>query len=304
MRILYRIAGGLMVAFGAFMFLGFVVAWMRGNFRYSLGIQVAVLFCGVLMPLLLGLLFLKMSSAQRIDTAPGSHSIITAEDAPPNDDERGQGVIPSRASLADSSSSVRSLGTHMRIRFSLTRFDLFKARTAALMSSRPLQVLLLLVAAFSGFSGFTAESVAGKTVAYRIFFASLQIFLVLGFGFCSATLLNAWQSFTAKAKGVIGEHTIEVTDEGLLETTDYNTSLHRWSGFHKMKRSSGFLWIYATETMAHIVPLERPLLEGDLSVFVDQVRSKSSDAQAAPNIERPTQAGTQANENLKPPTLH
>jgi hypothetical protein len=267
-----------MVAFGAFMLLGFVAAWTRGNFHYSLGIQVAVLLCCVLMPLLLGFLFLKMSSAQRIDTAPGSHSLITAEDARPNDDTRGQAVVPSRVSLAHSSSSVSSLGTPMRIRFSLTRFDLFKARTAALMSSRPLQVLLLLIAAFSGFSGFTAESAASKTVGYRIFSASLQIFIVLGFGFCCATLLNAWLSFTAKAKGVIGEHTIEVTDEGLLETTDYNTSLHRWSGFHKMKQSSGFLWIYVTETMAHIVPLERPLLEGDLSLFVDQVRSKFSDA--------------------------
>jgi hypothetical protein len=188
----------------------------------------------------------------------------------------------------------------MRIRFSLTRFDLFKARTVALISSRPLQALMLLMAAFCGFSGFTAESVASKTVAYRILYASIPISFVLGFGFCFATLLNAWQCFAAKAKGVIGEHTIEVTDEGLLETTDYSTSLHRWSGFHKMKQSSGFLWIYATDTMAHIVPLERPLLAGDLSVFVDQVRWKVSDAQATPNIERPAQAGTPTNETLKP----
>jgi hypothetical protein len=170
----------------------------------------------------------------------------------------------------------------MKIRFSLTRFDLFKARTGTLLSSRPLQALLLLIAAFCGFSGFMAESVAGETVAYRLLFASLEILFVLGSGFCCATLLNALQCFTAKSKGVIGEHTLEVTNDGLLETTDYNVSLHRWSGFHKMKQSSGFLWIYVTDTMAHIVPLKRPLQEGDLSLFVDQVRSKVKTCSTSP----------------------
>jgi hypothetical protein len=41
-----------------------------------------------------------------------------------------------------------------------------------------------------------------------------------------------------------------------------------------MKQSSGFLWIYVTDTMAHIVPLARPLREGDLSMFLDHIRSK------------------------------
>jgi len=29
-----------------------------------------------------------------------------------------------------------------------------------------------------------------------------------------------------------------------------------------MKQSSGFLWIYVTDTMAHVVPINRPLQEG------------------------------------------
>jgi hypothetical protein len=279
MRILYKIVGALMMACGAFMLLGFVAAWTKGNFHYSLGIQITVLFGSVLVPILLGFLLVKKSSTQRIDTAPGSHSFANAEPgARPNDGERGQVAVSGQASLAHSSSSVSSLGTHIKIRFNLTRFDLFKARMAALMSSRLLLALVLLIAAFSGFSGFTAESVAGRTVPYRILYASFNIFFVLGFGFCSATLLNALQCSTAKAKGVIGEHTLEVTDEGLFETTEYNTSLHRWSGFHKMKQSNGFLWIHVTDTMAHVVPLKRPLQEGDLSAFVDQVRLKVNNA--------------------------
>lgn len=166
----------------------------------------------------------------------------------------------------------------MKIRFSLTRFDLLKARTATLLSNRPLLVVAMLMSAFCGVSGFTAESVAGATVAFRVLYASIGILFVLGFGFFSAMLFNALQCFTTKAKGVIGEHTLEVTEEGLLETTEYNTSLHRWSAFHKIKRSGGFLWIYVTDTMAHVVPLKRPLQEGDLSAFLDQLSSKVNPA--------------------------
>ncbi len=70
---------------------------------------------------------------------------------------------------------------HMKIRFSLTRFDLFKARMAVLMSSRPLQILVLLIAAFCGFSGFTAESVTRASVGFRNIFAGVQIMFVLDY---------------------------------------------------------------------------------------------------------------------------
>jgi hypothetical protein len=280
MRIVGKIVGGLMMAGGAFMLLGFVAAWAQGDFHYSLGIQFAVLFCSVLMPLLLGFLLLKKSSTTRIDIAVALNSSVTAgPDARPNDDERGPAAVPNGASLAHSSSSINPLGTHARIRFSLTRFDLFKVRAAGFMTSRPLQVVFLLIGAFAGYSGFTAEFATGESVGFRVFCASIQVILVLGSGFFVALLLDALQCFTGKAKGVIGEHTLEVTDEGLRETTEYNSSLYRWSGFHKMKQSSGFLWVYVTDTKAHVVPLDRPLLEGDVSMFVDQIRSRVNPAE-------------------------
>ena len=60
-----------------------------------------------------------------------------------------------------------------------------------------------------------------------------------------------------------------------VETTEYNSSLHRWSAFHKMKESKGFLWIYVTDLAAYAVPLKRPLLEGDVTVFMEKISSKA-----------------------------
>jgi hypothetical protein len=279
MRTMYKIVGGLLMACGAFMLLGFVIEVVKGELHSSLGIQLAVLLCSVLMPLLLGCMLLRKSLTPRIDIALALQSSVGSDrDARPNDNEADQAPYPGGASFEPSSSLVPSLGTDIRIRFSLTRVDLFKIRTAALMSSRPLQALLLLTACFCGFSGFTYESIAGESVAFRTFYAGCEIMFVLGVGFIAASLLNALHCFTGKARGVIGEHTLEVTDEGLIETTEYNTSLHRWSGFHKMKQSIGFLWIYVTDTMAHIIPINRPLQEGDLPAFVHQLRAKVNNA--------------------------
>jgi hypothetical protein len=202
MRIFYKIVGGLLMACGAFMLLGFIAEWAQGSSNSSLGIQFVVLFCCVLMPLLLGFSLIRRSSTPRIDIALEPQSSVSTDwDARPNDNETDETAVPSGATLAHSSSSVNSLGTNIRIRFSLTRFDLFKVLTATLMSRRPLQVLLLLIVAFCGITGFTAESIVGKSVAYRALYAGAEIIFVLSAGFIAATLLNVLWCFRVKAKG-------------------------------------------------------------------------------------------------------
>lgn len=109
MRILRTMVGGLMMAFGAFMLLGFVSSWTRGSLHYSLGIQLAVLFCSVLVPSLVGFLLLKKSSTPRINSPFGSHSIVTAESGPRNDGERRQTAASlAHSSLSPSASPMRS----------------------------------------------------------------------------------------------------------------------------------------------------------------------------------------------------
>jgi hypothetical protein len=134
--------------------------------------------------------------------------------------------------------------------------------------------MVLLIAAFCAVMNFTTEAAAGKPVVDRVLYAVISTLFVVGVGCLGAALLNVWQCFTGKAKGVIGEHTLEVTNEGLLQTTDYHTLLHRWSECHRIKQSLGFLWIYVSDSGAHVVPLSRPLTEGDLALFVEHVRSK------------------------------
>jgi hypothetical protein len=155
----------------------------------------------------------------------------------------------------------------MQIRFSLSRLDLFRARAAVLLCSRALWALWGGIGALVFYSAFTTELKEPHGTGFRLTLAAVETVVVLGFSIGFAMAFTLFQTFAGKGRGVLGEHTLRLTDEGLEETTEYNVSLHRWSGFGKCRERGGFFFIYVTDTMAHVVPLRRPLLEGDLAEF-------------------------------------
>jgi hypothetical protein len=61
--------------------------------------------------------------------------------------------------------------------------------------------------------------------------------------------------FLQKNRGVVGDHEFEIRDDGLVERTAFNESLHKWSGFHKVAGTSKYLVIYVTENNLHYIPL-------------------------------------------------
>ncbi|MDD5263045.1 MAG: YcxB family protein [Methylacidiphilales bacterium] len=166
----------------------------------------------------------------------------------------------------------------MKICYNLTRLDLLHARVVRLLANRPQIVLLLAISGFFLITAFTQEANASKDVTYKIIYAGIEIVFVVGAGLVGGVLMIVAQCLTTKGKGVLGKHTLEVTDEGLVETTEYNTSIHRWPAFHKVTKSRGFLWIFVTDSLIHIVPLKRPLLEGNLADFVEQIKRRTESA--------------------------
>jgi len=77
-----------------------------------------------------------------------------------------------------------------------------------------------------------------------------------------------------KDRGVLGEHEIEVRDEGLVERTDVNESTHRWSGFYKIKRTSKFIFIFVTDNIVHYVPMRCFPSNEDANRFQDEIEKR------------------------------
>ena len=169
----------------------------------------------------------------------------------------------------------------MRLRFRLTRADLIRAQTRAIFHNKVFIGVLVLFFAFLWWSTFTMaeiakhhEAVRAATAATAAAIGSIGVLLF-------TVLILALQNLLRRDKGVLGEHTLELTEEGLVESTDVNRSLANWRTQFKIRDTRHYAYIYISESNAHIVPKKREPLEGCTEVFLIRLRERIARFQAA-----------------------
>jgi hypothetical protein len=77
-----------------------------------------------------------------------------------------------------------------------------------------------------------------------------------------------------KNRGVVGEHELEIRDDGLLEKSPVNESLHRWAGFHKIGASRNYFFIFVTDNNVQYVPLRCFPSREEARRFIEDVRRR------------------------------
>jgi len=107
----------------------------------------------------------------------------------------------------------------------------------------------------------------GFKIFYAVFFPA-AMFCVVGL---ATMVLMSFMVMFKKHRGSLGDHELEIRDEGLAERTDVNESLHRWAGFHKVVTTSRYLYIYVTDNNVHIVPRRYFASEEDLNAFRQEI---------------------------------
>ena len=88
-------------------------------------------------------------------------------------------------------------------------------------------------------------------------------------------LMGLLNSFTGKHHGVLGQHTLEITPEGLRERTDVNDALHRWTGVTRVLSVAGYLFIYLGESTAHFQVPKRGISPEILMKFESELRKRA-----------------------------
>ncbi len=149
---------------------------------------------------------------------------------------------------------VISEQTAKTVRYSLTRGDILRWQFYLFCRHRVLIGFIVIVGLGLAWNDcrtpeFAAFPIATK-ILYAIFMAALMLFFVGGATMASMALTVMFKKY----RGVLGEHELEIRDDGLVERTDVNESVHRWAGFHKIITKRGYLFIYVTDANAHIVP--------------------------------------------------
>jgi len=88
--------------------------------------------------------------------------------------------------------------------------------------------------------------------------------------------VHAFWVLANKNRGVIGEHEIEIRDDGLMEKTPFNASLHHWTGFHKIAASRNYLFIFVTDNIVHYIPFRAFASKAEADAFRVELQKRSN----------------------------
>jgi hypothetical protein len=162
----------------------------------------------------------------------------------------------------------------MRLRYTLTRWDLFRAGLRAVVAQRVLLIVAVPLLVFVWWSSYSYDENQKLPVPVRIVVATLSSGICAGVGVLAGALILAAQSFLRRDRGVLGEHILEITEEGLIECTEVNRSLANWRTSFRIRETSRYAYVYVSVGNAHVIPKARPPLEGSVAEFLTELRAR------------------------------
>jgi hypothetical protein len=140
------------------------------------------------------------------------------------------------------------------VQFSLSRWDIVRCRLWVMVHNGKLMAILLLMCVGVPFLNYQRPENVRYPLLYCVFYFVITFALMACVMALLQVLFHIFWVFVNKNRGVVGEHTLEIREDGLLERTTVNESLNRWGGFHKIQTSRRYLFIFATDNLVHYVP--------------------------------------------------
>jgi len=161
-------------------------------------------------------------------------------------------------------------------RYEVRRTDLFIAQLMGAFFSKIAMGMLIILLLFAAYAGGSGEMPEDSSTILRVLCAIVSMLFVLVFWALLQLVTVAIMAFCRKNKGVACWHTLLLTEEGLIEKTDFNETLHRWNGLHKIRTTFGYYYIFVTETVFHLVPKRSFDSPQDAQRFMDEIRQRAA----------------------------
>jgi hypothetical protein len=88
------------------------------------------------------------------------------------------------------------------------------------------------------------------------FFLAMAVFTLTNWlaGHLTRRLLSQHRAGGPPRPGSSGDHTVTLTESAVIEITRINESRHLWSGVHKVVEVPGYIFIFVTADLAHVIP--------------------------------------------------
>lgn len=160
------------------------------------------------------------------------------------------------------------------LRYSITRWDILRWQLHVLVRNRALLVFWLVISLGLVWNDLRTAEMAVRPTGFKIFYAIfLPLAMLCVMALVTTTAMGCMVAFK-KFSGLLGEHELEIRDDGLVERTDVNESVHRWAGFHKIVSTGRYLYIYVTDHNVHVVPLRCFESEQAQKAFQDAIQRR------------------------------
>jgi hypothetical protein len=157
------------------------------------------------------------------------------------------------------------------VRYTLTRWDILRWQVYLLIRNRVLIGLMLVASVSLALADVRRPEMSGDTTGYKAAYVVVFIILMCGFAGVVTLATTVAMVMFKKFRGFLGDHELEIREEGLVERTEFNETMHRWSGFHKLVRTGGYLYIWVTDNSMHIVPLRYFASEQEERAFREEI---------------------------------
>jgi len=90
-------------------------------------------------------------------------------------------------------------------------------------------------------------------IQLTILASCLLVGITFGILFGYISLKRRLKQF-AQQPGFIGEHSIEIKQEGIFEKTDVNEGFHNWKAITSIKENKKYVFLYIGLIGAHVIP--------------------------------------------------
>lgn len=162
----------------------------------------------------------------------------------------------------------------LSLTYSVNRWDIFFNWMTVMVRNRLLQIFVPVSMIIC--VGLRLLPKLGYEAIPRLMFdAILECGWFVGFLVFFQAILGFASAFLMPHRGVVGTHTLEITEAGLIERTDVNETLHRWPGLCRIYSFLGYLFIYVGENNAHQVP-KRDLRPEVIANFEAELRARAN----------------------------
>ena len=165
------------------------------------------------------------------------------------------------------------------ISYRLKRGDVFWGMLHAVARNRFNLVFYFVLAGVMSSLAFTDAALRQETIAYKTIYLLLSVIFTLCLASIAMIVFALAMAFMRPLRGIVGAHCIELRDDGILESTDINQSLHRWSGIRRIRRTGAYLQIYVTDFMYHSIPISAFQSPHDADAFLNKIRRRTQAAQ-------------------------